>query len=106
MVAFKRHGIPLSVSGSPRASLDASEVGPVIDIITPRVKKTSAADQVAVRPWGSDIIKRHHGGIVRRAWHLAAAFAAHLFWRELHDERSKLSVAQRRELETGRRSRR
>src|SRR5712691_11464799 len=130
VVAFKRHGVPLRVSGSPRAdepgsggvsgartlewprwplaslasaaraSLDASEVGPVIDIITPRMKDASTADQVAVRPWGRDIIRRHHGGIIRRAWHHAAAFVAHLFRRELHDARSGLPVAERRELET------
>jgi hypothetical protein len=100
VVAFKRHGIPLKVSGSPRASLDASEVGPVIDVITPRMKDGSKADHVAVRPWGSDIIRRHHGGIIQRAWHHAAAFVAHLFRRELHDARSGLPVAERRELET------
>ena len=100
VVTFKRDGIPLRVTGSPRASLDASEVGPVIDVITPRMKDGSTAEHVAVRPWGRDIIRRHHGGIIRRAWHHAAAFVAHLFRRELHDARSGLPVAQRRELET------
>src|SRR3954468_7793725 len=37
VVVFKRDGIPLEVSGSVRASLDASEVGPVIHLVTPRV---------------------------------------------------------------------
>jgi hypothetical protein len=100
VVTFKRDGIPLKVSGSPRASLDASEVGPVIDIITPRMKDGNRADHVAVRPWGRDIIRRHHGGIIQRAWHHAAAFVAHLFRRELHDVRSGLPVAERHELET------
>ncbi len=59
VVTFKRGGIPLMISGSPRASLDASEVGPVIEIVTPRMKETTSAKEVAVRPWGRAVIKRH-----------------------------------------------
>ena len=62
VVTFKRGGIPLMVSGSPRASLDASEVGPVIEIVTPRMKETSSAKEVAIRPWGRAVITRHRGG--------------------------------------------
>jgi hypothetical protein len=108
VVAFKRAGIPLTVSSSPRASLasavraslDASEVGPVIEISTPRMKDAGGASEVAVRPWGKDVTRHHHGGIVQRARHRAAAFVGHLLRREHHDERSELSVGERRELET------
>ena len=130
VVAFKREGIPLHVSGSVRAdepdsgrvsgartseeprwplaslasavraSLDASEVGPVIEIVTPRMRNAGGATEVAVRPWGKDVIRHHHGGIAQRARHHAAAFVAHLLRRELEEERSKLSVAERRALET------
>src|SRR5712692_5209779 len=100
VVSFKRDGIPLIVSGSPRASLDASEIGPVIDIITPRMKQASSADQVAVRPWGKDVIRRYRGGIMRRSWRHLAAFVVRIFGHELEDERSKLPVAERRQLES------
>ena len=100
VVTFKRRGIPLDVSGSARISLDASEVGPVIDIVTPRVKETSSTDQVSVRPWGKAVIRRHRGGIARRVWRRVAEFAAHLARRDVEDERARLSPEDRRELET------
>src|SRR5215475_4160664 len=56
VVAFKRHGIPLAISGSARVSLDASEVGPVIHVVTPRQKETSVASEVSVLPWGRALI--------------------------------------------------
>jgi hypothetical protein len=100
VVTFKREGLPLIVSGSARASLDASEVGPVIDIVTPRMKETSAAAQVAVRPWGRDVVTRHRGGLVERGWRRVAEFVAHVLRREPEDERAGLPAAERRELET------
>ncbi len=99
VVAFKRDGIPLMVGGSPRASLDASEVGPVIEIATPRMKERNAAKEVAVGRWGRDLVKRHRGGIVRRSWRRAAAFLARTLHREAKDERATLPVAVRRELD-------
>jgi hypothetical protein len=99
VVAFKRDGIPLMVSGSPRASLDASEVGPVIEIVSPRIKDTDGATQVAVRPWGRQVIRHYHGGIIRRGWRRLAGFVARVFHREIVDKRSKLPTAERRELE-------
>jgi hypothetical protein len=99
VVTFKRDGIPLIVSGSPRMSLDASEIGPVIEILTPRLKEASAVSQVAVLPWGREVIGQYRGGIVRRGWHRLAAFAAHVLHREVADERSKLPTAERRKLE-------
>jgi hypothetical protein len=100
IVTFNREGIPLTVSGSPRASLDASEIGPVIEIVTPRLKAGSPADQVAVRPWGKDVTQRHRGSVVERAARRMSEFVAHLFRRDVEDERSKLSIKDRRELET------
>jgi hypothetical protein len=100
IVAFKRGGIPLDVSKSARASLDGSEIGPVIDIITPRLKETSSADRVAVRPWGKAVISRYRGSLASRAWRRLTAFAAHVLQREPADERSRLPSEDRRELET------
>lgn len=100
VVTFKRSGIPLMVSGSPRASLDASEVGPVIEIVTPRTKEGSSAKEIAVRPWGRAVIKHYRGGIIRRSWRGAAGFFAHLLRGEAEDERARLSLQDRRELES------
>jgi Ca2+/Na+ antiporter len=100
VVTFKRDGIPLMVSGSPRASLDASEVGPVIEIVTPRMKEGSSAKEVAVRPWGRAVITSYRGGIAQRSFRRVGEFFAHLLRREPEDERSKLSPHDRRELAT------
>src|SRR5262249_21114222 len=99
VVAFKRDGIPLLIGGSPRASLDASEIGPVIEIATPRMKESNAAKEVSVGRWGRDLVKRHHGGVVRRTWRRAFAFLARSLHREHKEERAVLPVAVRRELE-------
>ena len=58
VVAFKRQGIPLAVSGSARASLDASEIGPVIHVITPRQKTESPNLTVSVGPWGRKYVEQ------------------------------------------------
>jgi hypothetical protein len=100
VVRFKRDGIPLMISGSPRASLDASEVGPVIEVVTPRAKPTSLAGSVEVRPWGRAVINRYRGGVVRRARRAIAAFVGHLMVHGHEDERGKLPGPDRRELET------
>jgi hypothetical protein len=99
VVAFKRQGIPLSVSGSARVSLDGSEIGPVIHVVAPREKETSAVAEVVVRPWGRAVIKRYRGGIVRRAMHEVGTFVADVFGREHADERSAVSDQERGELE-------
>src|SRR5437899_6697439 len=56
VATFKRDGIPLKISGSPRMSLDASEIGPVIEILTPRMRNANGTDEIVVRPWGKDVI--------------------------------------------------
>jgi hypothetical protein len=100
VVMFKRNGLPFTVSGSARESLDASEIGPVIEVVTPRVKETSRPAEVAVRPWGRAVIAHYRGGVLRRGLRKIAAFMAHVLHREFADERSKLPLDQRRELES------
>jgi len=100
VAGFKRDGIPLAVSGSVRASLDASEVGPVVHVVTPREKDTNAADAVSVAPWGRAAVRRYRGGIVRRFVRGVAEFVASVFGQELRDARAGLSAKQQRELES------
>jgi hypothetical protein len=57
VVRFKRQGIPLEVTESAQATLDAPEIGPVIHVVTPRSKAGDRATGVATRAWGSDIDK-------------------------------------------------
>jgi hypothetical protein len=97
VVMFKRDGIPLAVSRSARLSLDASEIGPVIEILTPRMKNANGSIEIAVRPWGKDVIGRYRGGALRRSRRAASSFIAHFFGRELDHERSKMSDRERRE---------
>jgi hypothetical protein len=100
VVTFKREGVPLMVSGSPRMSLDASEVGPVIEIVTPRMKDNSRADVVAVRPWGRSLVERYRGGAIQRTWRRVLGFGTHLLPSERDGERSTLSLKNRRALES------
>ena len=72
----------------------------MIELVTPRMKETSTADKVMVRRWGREVIKRYRGGIIRRFLRHVAAFFAHFFHREFGDERSKLPIDERRELES------
>jgi hypothetical protein len=55
IVDFKLNGIGLAESDSPRASLDAPEIGPVIHIVTPRVK-SAEPPPVSVAPWGREFL--------------------------------------------------
>jgi hypothetical protein len=59
IVDFKRHGIPLDVTRSGRASLDAPEIGPVIHIVTPRAKKEKTAPGVSIECWGTELMERY-----------------------------------------------
>jgi hypothetical protein len=99
VVSFKRDGIPLIVSGSPRASLDASEIGPVLHIVTPRNKASSQPDKVAVMAWGRDIIKRHRGGPLRRFLTHFTGSVAEVFRLERKGGRRGPSAEARREFE-------
>ncbi|HZL40076.1 MAG TPA: hypothetical protein VFC45_07325 [Pseudolabrys sp.] len=99
IVAFKRHGIPLSISGSAHASLDGSEIGPVIHVVTPRRKTGSAASDVSVRAWGLDLARHRRGDGIRRLIGHAAEFSAHLVAKERRSAESSLSPANRHNAE-------
>jgi hypothetical protein len=100
VVAFKRRGIPLDILGSARASLDASEIGPVIHVITPRQRETSAAEAVSVRPWGHAVVRHCLGGWPQRVLDAARVFVGNALGREVADRREHLSEEERRELES------
>jgi hypothetical protein len=57
VVAFKRRGIPIGIGGSARSSLDAAEIGPVIQIITPRAGSEGMQPVLSVRPWGRAVVQ-------------------------------------------------
>ena len=97
VVTFKRDGIPLTVGGSPRMSLDACEIGPVIEILTPRMKNTNGTAKIVVRPWGGDVIRRYRGSAIARGWQAATTFIAHFLWREKKDGGFALSARERQE---------
>jgi hypothetical protein len=99
VVTFKREGIPLVVSGSAHASLDGSEIGPVIHIVTPRNKPGSPATNVTVRAWGNDIILRHRGSFVRKLFGRIEEFSYILLGREQKSTISNLPLDSRRDLE-------
>jgi hypothetical protein len=99
VVKFTREGIPLAVSRSARASLDGSEIGPVIHVAAPRQKKGSPVSTVTVEKWGRAVIDQYRGGAVKRWTHSVAGFVGRLFGIELPDGRTRLSDAQQRELE-------
>ena len=97
VVTFKRDGIPLKVSRSPRMSLDGSEIGPVIEILTPRMKNANSSAEIVVRPWGKAVIRRYRGGTLRRGWGIAATFIAHFLWREAKDQAFNMPARERQE---------
>ena len=99
VVKFTREGIPLEVSRSARASLDGSEIGPVIHVATPRRNKGPASGTVAVEKWGRAVIDHYRGGALRRWTGFIAGFVGRLLGIERADGRAQLSMAQRRELE-------
>ena len=98
VVRFKREGLPLSVSGSARASLDGSEIGPVIHVVTPRNKPGSPAHDVAVPAWGTELIKRHRGDSVGRLFDRPREIVAKLLGREQNSVTSILPRHVRRDL--------
>jgi len=114
VVAFKRKGIPLTVGSEAsldpaditrlaRACLDASETGPVIEVVTPRLKDAGAegtAPEVRVKPWGRELVAQFRGGDAQRAGRRVKAFIGHLLGHETEDERAKLAAAERRALES------
>jgi hypothetical protein len=99
VVRFARQGIPLEVSRSARASLDGSEIGPVIHVAAPRRKGGSPAREVAVARWGRAVVRHHRGGPLARACGAVGRFAGRLLGIERADIRAALPDAERRELD-------
>src|SRR5262245_40346175 len=99
VVGFKRDGIPMEVTHSVRASLDASEIGPVIHVITPRAREGNTVEAVSVAPWGKAAVRRYRGGVVGAVLRGTIDFAGSLFGREPSDPRERLDPAQQRDLE-------
>jgi len=99
VVKFTRQGIPLEVSRSARASLDGSEIGPVVHIMAPRRKEGAPAGEVAVERWGRAVVRRYRGGTLARARDYVGRFAGRLFGFERADIRAQLPDAERRQLD-------
>jgi hypothetical protein len=99
VVKFTREGIPLDVSRSARASLDGSEIGPVIHVVAPRQKTASPARTVAVERWGHAVIDHYRGAALKRGTDYMIGFIGRLVGIAHPDGRAKLSHAQRRDLE-------
>jgi hypothetical protein len=98
-VKFTREGIPLEVSPSARASLDGSEIGPVVHIVAPRQKDAAPAGEVAVARWGRAVVRHYRGGTADRLRAYMGRFAGRLLGIERADVRAQLPDAQRRELD-------
>jgi hypothetical protein len=99
VVKFTREGIPLEVSRSARASLDGSEIGPVVHVVAPRRKQGSPAGAVAVKRWGCAVVRHHRGGTAARGGDHVGRFMGRLFGIERADIRAQLPDAERRELD-------
>jgi hypothetical protein len=98
VVALKRNGIPLSLAGSARECLEGSGIGPVIEILTPRLKHPHAAREVSVKPWGKEVLERH--GCPHKAWRTAMETLAHSLAPGRKPRTVPLPAAQRREIES------
>jgi hypothetical protein len=100
VVRFKRDGIPLEVTQSARASLDAPEIGPVVHIETPRATTGADATAITVHPWGRTVVKRFRGGWVRRGWRNTVKFFASAAGVKFGDDRPRLAEVEKRELDS------
>ncbi len=99
VVSFKREGIPLEVTKSARASLDAPEIGPVIHIVTPRAKPGGSVTASETCPWGADIVKLYRGGRLRRWWTQVTKFFARLFDTQFAEDNLPACRSKKRRLE-------
>jgi hypothetical protein len=99
VVKFTREGIPLNVSRSARASLDGSEVGPVVHVMASRLNDKGPPRAVGAERWGRAVIRHYRGGLPRRAADAVMRFVGRPFGIEKADIRGKLPDAERRELD-------
>ena len=88
LVRLKQEGIPIDLSNSSREALDGSEAGPVIHVVTPRIKDGPRAVSVATRPWGTEVTGRP--GRLRRFFGSAWSFALRAFGWPHHKPDPKL----------------
>jgi hypothetical protein len=98
VVALKRDGIPLGLAGSARECLEGSGIGPVIEILTPRMKHAHAAREVSVKPWGKEVIEQHDRP--HQSWRAAVETLAHSLAPGRKPRTVTLPPAQRREIES------
>ena len=98
-VGFKRSGMPLTLTGSAHASLDGSEIGPVIHVVTPRDRPSNTVKAVMVEPWGREAVEQHRGNRVTRVLRGVSSTVAILFGGEADDIASRLDKTRRAELE-------
>jgi hypothetical protein len=101
IVKFKRDGIPLEITRSARQSLDAIEIGPVIHVLTPRLKNKETVTEVAICPWGRSITERYERNLYA---HLrpVGVFAANLIGLPLRDIGEELPEKEKRLFEAWR----
>jgi hypothetical protein len=59
VVSYKRDGVQIEAAASVRASLNVSETGPVIHIVTPRAKPGGNVTEVRTEPWGIEFVARY-----------------------------------------------
>lgn len=85
MVDFKLNGIPYHLSKSARIALDGSEIGPIIEIVTPRKKAGSAKVEIETKPWGFALTGAPALGL-RRAWRWLRGVALVFFGRHPDNE--------------------
>ena len=100
VVKFTREGIPLEVSRSARASLDGSEIGPVVHVVAARRK----AGLAGPRGHGSKMGTRRHRPLSRRRAQARVGpppsdFSVVCSGIERRGRRAQLSDADRRELD-------
>ena len=87
VVAFKRVGVPMAFSRSARAGLDGSEIGPVIHLLTPRMKPGSRQVSVSVLPWGLEITGAPRR--LRRTFDAVTTFIGNALGREHPEQESE-----------------
>jgi hypothetical protein len=76
MVAYKRNGIPLKISGSARAGIDGIEIGPVIHVLAPRHEAHPRLHETGIHLFGH-FKGAPPTGLAGRGLHLAQEFLSH-----------------------------
>jgi hypothetical protein len=98
MVAYKRNGIPLKISGSARAGIDGIEIGPVIHVRAPRHEAHDRRHETGIHPFGH-VKAPPSTGLARKGLHLAEEFLSHLLGFALPEPSSKPTDEETRTLD-------